>query len=644
MNNYKQNMRQNTIALTLSAAIFSATGVFAAFALGAAAVRADISEKTSEKETLTVEIDERGLVRVGFDGQSFESANTIPATVKSREKGRVEMELTTADGPVRAVWEKSASNPRTLDLYLSAPRGRLMKASLNYPCGWTTHVGDDLILPFGEGVAYPVTDPFVRFTRARYPFSYGMAAAMGFFGVARGTTFAMTGVDGQLNAAITCETNAPYRAGVSWSPVDGTWGEDRHLRFFFGRSLGEVAAAYRAWRESQGAVRTLADKAKTNPHVADFAGTADFWLWDDNNQNRLYNWPLVPESAPLDIPKIAAEMKSLGLDRVLLNSFEGISADDCAALKRLGYLSGTYDCLRDVFQPELLAFANPSNFVRNARFLPVADRISAIRPDGSFATGWSIPDREGKMHPMHVMCDLFSLEMSRVLVAPDVAAHGYTSRLMDVQTGNDMFACFSKDHPCTRAQARDAIREAHRYLMDELGLVVGTEVGSELFLDSFHYSEGLTSCPVEFRKELCWRYKDRALYGDDVPADTRTRLHNPRYRIPLWELVYHDCTVNYWYWADSTLMYPELTELKDAFCRLWGVPPIYSMNVATWNRLKGEVAKSYRRATASARRTMFSRMTEFEWLTDDRLVQRTTFANGHVETVDFRPFRTVFER
>lgn len=180
------------------------------------------------------------------------------------------MELTTADGPVRAVWEKSASDPRTLDLYLSAPKGRPMRGALDYPGGWATRAGDDLILPFGEGVAYPVTDPFVRFTRARYPFSYGMAAAMGFFGVARGTAFAMTGVDGQLNAEIACETNAPYRAGVSWSPVDGTWGEDRHLRFFFGRSLGEVAAAYRAWRESQGAVRTLADKAKTNPHVADF--------------------------------------------------------------------------------------------------------------------------------------------------------------------------------------------------------------------------------------------------------------------------------------------------------------------------------------------------------------------------------------
>ena len=44
------------------------------------------------------------------------------------------------------------------------------------------------------------------------------------------------------------------------------------------------------------------------------------------------------ESAPYDVPRLAAEMKALGLDRVLLNAFEGLSAADCAALAKLGYL------------------------------------------------------------------------------------------------------------------------------------------------------------------------------------------------------------------------------------------------------------------------------------------------------------------
>lgn len=575
-----------------------------------------------------------GGVSATFGGATFRAASAAPTTVLARTEDRVELELTTADGPVRAVWARDAEG--ALTLALSAPADRRMTRPLDYPAGWETQAGDDLVLPFGEGVSYPVADPAVRFNGTRYNFANGMRAAMGFFGVGRGGVFAMTGVENGLDAALVCRTNAPYRAGVSWRPAAGRWGYDRRLRFFFGTSLGAVAAPYRAWRERQGRVRTLAEKAKANPRLRDFPGTADFWLWDDNNQNRLYNWPLVKESAPYDVPRLAAEMKALGLDRVLLNAFEGLSAADCAALAKLGYLSGTYDCLRDIFHPGLVSVANPSNFVRAARFLPFADRVARVNADGSFARAWSIPDKAGKMHPMHALCDMLAPEMCRTLIAPDVAARGYTSRLMDVQAAGGPVPCFSASHPCTAAQALEALRAEHRYLADDLGLVVGVEVGNKLLVDAFHYSEGLTSCPHEFRKALCWRYKDRALYGDEIPEATRTLLHNPKYRIPLWELVYHDCTVSYWYWADSTLMYPQLAPLKDAFCRLWGLPPIYSMNVATWNRLKHEVAASYRRAVPSARATMFSRMTAFEYLTPDRLVQRTTFANGHVETVDFR--------
>jgi len=579
-------------------------------------------------------VDDAGVVGVSLEGQAFRALADVSAKVKSVAADRVELELATPDGPVAATWATASDGAP--ELVLSAPARRTMKSVFAYPARWETKTGDDVVLPFGEGMSYPVDDPQVVFQQARAPFSNGMSASMGFFGVLRGGVYFMTGVEKTLDAGLNCRTNIPYAAGVYWRPSNGTWGYDRRLRLFAGKSLGAVASDYRAWRERQGRVRTLAEKAKDNPHLQDFAGTADFWVWDDNNQNRLYNWPRTQPPADLDVRRIAREMKELGMDRVLWNAFEGLSPEDCAFLKEQGYHTGTYDCLRDVFHPGLLEVASPSNFVRAARFLPFADAVTRVNADGSLANAWSIPDKAGRMHPMHALCDAVSLDMCRKLIAPEVARIGYTSRLMDVQAGGGPVACFAKTHPCTGAEALEALRAEHRYLGDDLDLVVGVEVGSELLVDAYHYAEGLPSLPHPFRKELCWRYKDQVLYGDEIPERTRTLMHNPKYRIPLWELVYHDCAVNYYYWADTSFMYPQLTPLKDAYCRLYGLPPVYSMNVSAWDRHKREVAASYRRATGTARRTMFSRMTAFEYLTPDRLVQRTTFANGVSVTEDFR--------
>ncbi len=48
----------------------------------------------------------------------------------------MELELATADGPVRAVWARDAEG--ALTLALSAPADRRMTRPLDYPAGWET--------------------------------------------------------------------------------------------------------------------------------------------------------------------------------------------------------------------------------------------------------------------------------------------------------------------------------------------------------------------------------------------------------------------------------------------------------------------------------------------------------------------------
>ena len=569
-----------------------------------------------------------GALAIVAGGERYETQAGLPAKGIRREGEALRWTVEPEPGNVVTA-RLSKVSAREFRLTLSAPAEMKMTRPVAYPPAWRTAKGDTCIWPFGEGMAYPADDPSIEMQAEELSFANGQSLSMGFYGFLRGGSCLMTGVAKTCDAGLAVKCgDGLWSATPKWNAELGRWAYDRELRFFLAPSLPVAASAYRAWRERRGEVKTFREKLGKNPALARFPGTADVWLWDDNTQCRLYNWPLKPNAPVRDSVKIAREMKALGLDRVLWNSFEGETRESCAALKELGYFVGTYDCLRDIFHPGLKAYADPKNFVMASRFLDCAEEIVRRNPDGSPATAWTIPDRAGKMHPMWSLCDAMGLEMVKRFVMPQIAVIGYDSRLMDVQVGNGPGVCHAKGHPCTRRSGLEALREEHRFLCEEGGQVVGVEVGQEALLDGYHYSEGLTCCPHPFRKELCWRYKDRALYGDEVPEKTKTYLHNPARRIPLWELVYHDCTVSYYYWADSTLMYPELAETKDLFCALYGLPPIYSMNVSTWNELKGKVAESYRRATPVARRTMFARMTDFDWLSPDRLLQRTTFANG----------------
>ena len=93
--------------------------------------------------------------------------------------------------------------------------------------------------------------------------------------------------------------------------------------------------------------------------------------------------------------------------------------------------------------------------------------------------------------------------------------------------------------------------------------------------------------------------------------------------------------VSYWYWGDSSNSVPELMPLRDLFDALYGEPPLYSLSASQWEEQKEEIAASYARATKVARRTGFARMVSFEYLTPDRLVQKTRFSNGISVTANF---------
>jgi hypothetical protein len=174
--------------------------------------------------------------------------------------------------------------------------------------------------------------------------------------------------------------------------------------------------------------------------------------------------------------------------------------------------------------------------------------------------------------------------------------------------------------------------ELLRLVSEEMGLVTGCETGHEAAVPYVHYFEGMLSL-VLYRVPDAGRRMGQIL--DEVPDRVAKFQMGHKYRLPLWELVYHDCVVAQWYWGDYNNKLPVLWDKRDLFNILYGTPPMFMFNRDTWEKNKERFVQSYKNVCPVARMVGYSEMTDHRFLTPDRNVQQTTFANGTKVTVNF---------
>jgi Glycosyl hydrolases related to GH101 family, GH129 len=121
----------------------------------------------------------------------------------------------------------------------------------------------------------------------------------------------------------------------------------------------------------------------------------------------------------------------------------------------------------------------------------------------------------------------------------------------------------------------------------------------------------------------------------NVPEPVATFQLGQKYRLPLWELVYHDCVVAQWYWGDYNNKLPALWDKRDLFNVLYGVPPMFMFDRNLWGTGKARFVRSYQDTCPHVRRVGYQEMIDHRFLSPDRNVQQTRFANGVTITVNF---------
>lgn len=523
-----------------------------------------------------------------------------------------------------------------------------LTAPVEYPGSLIPDPGDLALIPAGEGFAFPVDDPSIP-VLPECSLLNSQSWHLAFLASLRGDAWIVLAVESGTDAQVRHEREGGLlHSQLGWLPEGGVWGYERAVRFLSGDrgGLSALCAAYRRYRDAPGPVESLREKRWRLPQLDRLIGAPEFWIWPDQYEEFMYgagDAELNPTA--VELVRIAGEIKAAGCDRALIGLF---FAGDCPAAGKIaektGFLTAKYDNLEDELPGTLAPLIPPARLREcdyTARRMTAWPRDTVRDEAGNYIQAWALRGRDGIMHHQNRVCPQFAPEYTRAEVPALAREHGFEAWFFDVMGGGAM-ECRAPEHPLTRRESIRKRREAFQILGDA-GLISGTEEGCESYVGACCYSEGKLS-PALYR--LNYRESGRSKAHQYTPEEHEEIFDrfmlNPRYRIPLWELIYHDCMVSYWYWGDSSNCCPELLPRRDLFNLLYGQPPLYSLHVADWKRQKPLLLESAKRASAAARLTGYEKMTAFDWLDAEKLVHRTRFANGVTVTVNFsdRAFRT----
>jgi hypothetical protein len=575
-----------------------------------------------ENSTIAVSLDPANGTLSVLDKRTGQPWQQKPAA-----EGKI-ISVTVMPGSIAATWHDAATDLNA-NLVLQVGEGEpeftlslsavgVLKRPLRYPHPFVTEAGTYLVVPMNEGISYPVDDRTVQ-TRTLIAYG-GHGICMPFWGATDGQRGYMAIIETPDDAAIRIgRIEDKLCVAPQWDAQKGNFGYARKLRYVFFDKGGHVAMCkrYRAYAKEAGLLKTLTEKRRENPNVDLLIGAVNVWCWDR------------------DALGIVRDLQSHGIERILWSNRQ--NPDVIRAMNEMpGVLTSRYDIYQDLMDanvvktqlrgvhPDWTQDAWPQDIMRDAK--------------GDWRKGWQVRGRDGKMYPCAVLCDRQALKYAERRVPAELQTHPYRCRFIDTTTAAPWRECYDPNHPLTRGESRHWKMELLRYMSQDMHLVTGSETGHDAAVPFVHYFEGMLSLGP-YRVPDAGRQMQKI--WDEVPELVAKYQLGYRYRLPLWELVYHDCVVAQWYWGDYSNKLPSVWDKRDLFNALYGTPPMFMFSRTFWEQNKNRFVRSYQDVCTVARAVGYAEMTDHQFLTPDRSVQQTRFANGVVVTVNFgdQPFR-----
>ncbi|MVU80971.1 hypothetical protein GPX89_27440 [Nocardia sp. ET3-3] len=563
----------------------------------------------------TARVDTRSLgITATAEGKTYELS--APAGDTLGTAGPVQLAGSTATWtyPDRALTVSATTEDGRLRVTVHSDRD----GSLRWPITGTDPAAAALQIPRGEGLSLPVRDPFWNGPDTGLigePLPLTSALTMPFWGYRVGDRGVGYIVPTDIGSSVTVKSqDGRLITGAAHDFADRAGTRDYTVDFAL-TDASPVAAAedYRAWLIGHGEFRSLRDKIGKNPEIAKLLGAFHAYLWGDGRT-----------------PEAVERMKALGLSKMWLGYDSGddpMSAAAITAAKNAGYLAGPYDSWANAQDPATAD--NPSS-----RWPGTVWPDGCVRkPDGTEETGFG--DRGCYLSSQALKQDP-KLYQDRYAA---MTANGANTYFLDVDAAGEFFDDYSPAHPMSQRQDRDNRLDRMRWLSDDRKTVLGSEAAGSWAAPVLAFDHGAQN-PVS---DGLWKLqRDRETWGRwypadapkaffkpvDLPSDLVTAMFDPAYRVPLYETVLHDSLINVDRWELSYYKLPHQETMRALTAVLNNTPLNFVMDGATLAEHGPEMARLQQFFAPLHEKAATLPMTDFRWLTDDRLVQRSVFGNS----------------
>jgi hypothetical protein len=331
-------------------------------------------------------------------------------------------------------------------------------------------------------------------------------------------------------------------------------------------------------------------------------------------------------------PKMIDKLAKAGFDRLWLGNegWEGFvnRPETVVAAKKAGFLIGPYDSYNSIHRPN-----DPDTW-------PTAQFDEAL-----YETGGIVNADGSKKHGFKKKGWLLSPAAARPYMEKRVTRlmklFGANSWFMDCDGFGDYFDDYSDAHPATQQSDMQSRMARMAWIRDTFGAVIGSEGCSAGVAPAIHFAHGVMTPVIGWgdpdlssknSKYYLGRYyppDEPEVFFKPVPLKEEYRYiyFEPRFRLPLFQTVFHDSVIATHHWSFGSLKSRDGAGTVELLELLYNVPPLYHLNLSEFQKRRQQIKHHYDFFSPLHREAALLPMTGFQWLTPDRSVQRTTFGD-----------------